>query len=99
MNLKTKHTPKLLLALFLTIITYFCFGGNANLYRLWRLTRMKQALQTEIDILHRGNDELRERIEKLQSDLTYIEKIARENYNMGYKGETIYRINSSVISE
>jgi cell division protein FtsB len=91
--------PKLLLTLFVTIIAYFGFVGDANLYRLWQLSHTKQALQTDIDVLQRGNDRLRERIENLESDLTYIERVARENYNMGYPGETIYRLNSSVISE
>ena len=99
MHWRRKHTYRLFLGAFIAILIFFSFGGESNLYRLWRLDRKKEILRAEIV----GNEELQrklqEQIEGLESDLLSIEKIARERYNMAYEGERIFRINSGVTGE
>lgn len=52
----------------------------------------KQAMQAEIAQVRQQQDSLRIVIQRLQSDTTLIEKLAREKYGMVRPGETVYRI-------
>lgn len=74
------------------LVVYFGFFGDYNLYRLWQLHQQGQALGIEkIEMLHEKG-RLAEEIEWLQNDSTYIEKVAREKFNMARPGEKIYLI-------
>lgn len=52
----------------------------------------KQAMQAEIAQVRQQQDSLRTIIQRLQSDTTLIEKLAREKYGMVRPGETVYRV-------
>lgn len=52
----------------------------------------KQAMQEEIAQVRQQQDSLRTIIQRLQSDTTLIEKLAREKYGMVRPGETVYRV-------
>lgn len=52
----------------------------------------KQAMQAEIAQVRQQQDSLRIIIQRLQSDTTLIEKLAREKYGMVRPGETVYRV-------
>jgi len=76
----------------LCLLCYFFIAGDFGLYQMWHQGREKKALQREIEALRRENAELEARILRLKNDLDYIEKLAREEYGMVKKGETLYRI-------
>ena len=59
--------------------------------RLQELKEENRILEKRIDILTRTNEELEEEKEKLETDPTYIEKIAREKLGMVRKGEIILK--------
>jgi cell division protein FtsB len=71
---------------------YSYFGGSYGLIQLWRLQQRQVALDREVMRLQVQQDSLRREIHLLQTDSTYIEKIARERYQMGKPGEKIYKI-------
>lgn len=74
----------------LLMVFYFGFVGDFNLYQLWKLNRRRDELSAEIDKNKQIQRQLSREIELLQSDSTYIEKVAREKFRMGRKGERIY---------
>jgi len=59
--------------------------------RLAQLKEENRTLEKRIDILTRTNEELEEEKEKLETDPTYIEKIAREKLGMVRKDEIILK--------
>lgn len=76
----------------LLYIAYSYFGGSYGLIQLWRLKQREVALNREVMRLQVQQDSLRREIQFLQTDTTYIEKIARERYKLGKPGEKIYKI-------
>jgi len=78
---------------------YAYLGGSAGLIQYGRLYLKKSRVEKEINLLEARQDSLRQVIDLLQNDLTYIEKIARERYYMGRPGETIYTVVKQPASE
>jgi len=76
----------------LLYITYSYLGGSYGLIQLWRLHQRELALNREVMRLQVQQDSLRREIKLLQTDSTYIEKIARARYKLGKPGEKIYTI-------
>jgi cell division protein FtsB len=76
----------------LIAVLYLGFIGDYNLYKLWKLEREKETLLQEIDINNAKSIELQAEIDRLQTDSSYIEKKAREDFNMGKKGETVFML-------
>ena len=77
---------------FILFLSYLYIGGDYGLLEHYRQHKKKQALAAEIDALRGEQDSLRVLIERLRSDSSYIGKIAREKYNMGYSDEEILRV-------
>lgn len=76
----------------LIYVAYSYFGGSYGLIQFWRLKQRQSALNHEVIRLQVQQDSLRREIHLLQTDTTYIEKMARERYKMGKPGEKIYQI-------
>lgn len=89
-----KVTKKIIITFFLLIILYFLFGGDYNIYNLLKYRQQAKELQVQIQESKNEKKTLKVEIEKLKSDSTYIEKIAREEYKMGKPGEKIYVVKS-----
>lgn len=64
--------------------------GERGLLHLWKLRQEQRELQTEAFALLRENEDLRNRINRLQTDDKFFEKIARETLKFARKGEIIY---------
>ncbi len=60
--------------------------------KLFSLRQDRNQLLQQKERLLRQNDSLQKEIEKLKHDNEYLEKIAREKYNMKKDKEEIYRI-------
>lgn len=73
-------------------IGYVYLGGDSGLIQYWRLHQRHERLGKEIMLLQTRQDSLRQVITLLESDTTYIEKVARERYFLGKPGETIYTV-------
>jgi cell division protein FtsB len=73
-------------------LIYYVLTGNYGFIKLYELTSEKAALIKKINRLNAEIDSLKIISKKLDSDSQYIEKIAREKYNMIKKGETVYQM-------
>lgn len=80
--------------LFLTVgmilLSSIFLFGNHGLVRYFQLERRKQELTWQITQLKEEQIRLQKEIDMLQNNYRYIEKIAREKYQMGKDGEKIY---------
>ena len=73
-------------------VGYTYLGGDSGLIQYWRLHQKHDRLDKEIMLLQTRQDSLRQVITLLESDTTFIEKVARERYFLGKPGETIYTV-------
>ena len=92
--MKSKAFKKFFGSVFLLIILYFLFGGDYNIYNLWKYRQKEKNLRSEIQKSEKDKEQLTTEIGMLKSDSTYIEKIAREEFKMGRPDEKIYIVKS-----
>lgn len=79
-----------LLVLFLVI--WFGFLDTYSVWSRYELSRRKENLIEKTAELKEKTKELDQKIKNLKNNTQLIEKIAREEYGMRRKGETVYRI-------
>ncbi len=96
---KTKKINPLLVRLGLAItLLAFIFivfiGGSRGSLKLYKSHEEKEELLKEINELKAKKARLDSERTRLLNDPAYIEKIARETYNMKKKGEKVYKIKS-----
>ncbi|MHB2149068.1 FtsB family cell division protein [Calditrichota bacterium LG25] len=94
---RNKTTPKnilkILIGFFIFAVIYLLFfSGPRSVIQYFRQTTYKKSLQKEIQSLKNEKQSLKKEAERLKNDLDYIEKIAREKYNMKKKDEKVYKI-------
>ncbi|MFL3008492.1 MAG: septum formation initiator family protein, partial [Candidatus Neomarinimicrobiota bacterium] len=73
-----------LIAFTLTIIFVF---GDHGLFQLYKLKKEKSSIQKHISELRKEREVLISEKKRLENDLMYIEKLAREKYRMAKPGE------------
>lgn len=73
-------------------LLYNMMQGNFGFIKYYELSLKKERLKSEIITIKKQIDSLNIIIEKLDNDMEYIEKVAREKYNMIKEGETVYQI-------
>ncbi|MBT5077409.1 MAG: septum formation initiator family protein [Candidatus Marinimicrobia bacterium] len=80
----------------LAAITIFGLGifvfNDLGLLKWYSLRREGIRIQYEIDDLIQRESHLTEEIAKINSDDTYLEKIAREKFQMVKPGEKVFRV-------
>jgi len=80
----------------LAALTFFGLGifvfNDLGLLKWYSLRRERIRIQYEIDDLIQRESHLTEEIAKIKSDDTYLEKIARERFQMVKPGEKIFRV-------
>ena len=83
--------PKILIlgALILVIIFFF---GDHGVYRLYTIKSAKTHLMKDIDSLRAEQEELIGEKDKLENDLDYIERLARERHRMAKPGEKVFKV-------
>ena len=85
---------KILSAVFLLVLVYCFFGGDYNIYNLWKFRHKEKELHSKIQTSEKERGQLTTEIEMLKNDSTYIEKVAREKFKMGKPDEKIYVVQS-----
>lgn len=76
----------------ITLFIIFFVIGDYGLYQIYLLNKQKRQLQHHITALKLEQDSLQAERSRLESDLAYIEKMAREKYRMAKKGEKVFRV-------
>jgi cell division protein FtsB len=80
----------------LAVISIFGFGlfifDDLGLLKWYSLRKERIRIQYEIDELIQQEAHLTEEISKIKSDDTYLEKIAREKFQMVKPGEKVFRV-------
>ena len=80
----------------LAIICIFGFGlfifDDLGLLKWYSLRKEQIRIQYEINELIQQEAHLTEEISKIKSDDTYLEKIAREKFQMVKPGEKVFRV-------
>jgi cell division protein FtsB len=66
--------------------------GDHGLMHLLRMHREQRRLEQRIFALEQRNEQLHQRIQRLQADDHYIEQLARERLGLVKPGEIIYRV-------
>ena len=74
---------------FLLIIFIF---GDHGVYQLYRLRAEHAAIQKQLAELRTEHERSLEENTRLQTDMEYIEKLARERYRMAKKGEKVFKV-------
>ena len=81
----------LVLLICFSLIIVFIFGDH-GLLKLYKIKNERQLIQKEIVSLREEREKLKTEKIKIENDLSYIEKIAREKYKMVKPGEKIFKV-------
>ena len=75
----------------ITLVIIFIFGDH-GVYQLMRLKQERKATQALITQLREQRKQLEDEKFKLDTNLEYIERLARERYRMAKKGEKVFKV-------
>ncbi|MBN1407039.1 MAG: septum formation initiator family protein [Calditrichaceae bacterium] len=91
-KLDKKHVRYVAVTAVVIVLLIIYFTGPRGTIRLWRVMDKKQNLENEIQELETTKVELDSIKNRLENDPEYLEKIAREEYNMKKEGEKVIKI-------
>ena len=74
-----------------TLLIVFVFGDH-GLLQLYKLKRERTEIQNHILKLRQNKEILISEKNRLENDLDYIEKLAREKYRMAKPGEQVFKV-------
>ena len=87
-----KHLYKGIVSLiFFSFAIVFIFGDH-GLLKLYNVKNERKIIQKKISQLREEKEILKNEKSKIENDLDYIEKIAREKYKMVKPGEKIFKV-------
>ncbi len=89
---KKKKRKKIIFWSVIGVIVLTVVTGNYGAYQMYVIKRQKAQLATEIENLKKEQAQLLKERERAKTDLTYIEKVAREKYSMVKPGEHVYQV-------
>ncbi len=75
----------------ITLLIIFVFG-NHGLLQLYRLKSERENIQKYITELRQERESLKVEKNRLENDLDYLEKLAREKFRMVKPGEKIFKV-------
>ncbi|MFC1527398.1 septum formation initiator family protein [Candidatus Neomarinimicrobiota bacterium] len=81
---------------FLVIIFLF---GDHGIYQLYKIKTQRKATQQRIEELKTELALLENEKNRLETDLDYIERLAREKYRMAKTGEKVFKVIEKEIKE
>ena len=77
--------------MFFSFAIVFIFGDH-GLLKLYNIKNERKMIQKKISQLREEKEILKNEKSKIENDLEYIEKIAREKYKMVKPGEKIFKV-------
>ncbi len=87
-----KRLPLWILGVLLVVLLTVFLSGNRSLIKLYSLNKERAVLIKEKQRLETENTRLEAEIKRLQNDIGYIEKVAREKYNLKRENEDVYQV-------
>ncbi len=75
----------------MSLVIIFIFGDH-GLIKLYKIKTQRKKVQDHISQLREEREKRKEEKNKIENDLDYIEKIAREKYKMVKPGEKIFKV-------
>ena len=76
---------------FFSLAIVFIFGDH-GIYKLYKIKKKRKLIQNQITQLRIEREQIKVEKNKLENNLDYIEKIAREKYRMVKPGEKIFKV-------
>jgi len=86
-----KFVRGVLLLIGATLVIIFIFGDH-GLFQLYKLKQERKGVQEHITQLRKNRETLISEKNRLENDLEYIEKLAREKYRMAKPGEKVFKV-------
>ncbi len=86
-----KKTGRWIIIAVISTFLFFFLSGNDGLIALFQAHLENKRLETKITEFQKTIDSLEVTIEKLKTDTTFIEHIAREKLGMAGKNEKVYK--------
>tara|TARA_B100001287_G_C22353955_1_gene376501 strand:+ start:33 stop:365 length:333 start_codon:yes stop_codon:yes gene_type:complete len=77
--------------IFFSFAIVFIFGDHGIL-KLYKVKNKRKVVQKKIADLRKEKEKLKSEKSRIENDLDYIEKIAREKYKMVKPGEKIFKV-------
>ena len=77
--------------IFFSLTIVFIFGDHGA-FKLYKIKNERKAIQKKIAELREEKENLKNQKNRIENDLDYIEKIAREKYKMVKPGEKIFKV-------
>ena len=74
------------------VVIIMLIFGDMGLIKYFQLKKQSEQLRFEIKSLINESKYLTDQIGKLENDMDYIERLAREEFRMAKKGEKVFRI-------
>lgn len=74
------------------LIIWFLMIDTYSVWTRYQLVQQKNDLKEKTEKLEIRTVELKQKIEALKNDPALLERIAREEYGMKKKGETVYKV-------
>jgi len=91
-SLELSMAAWMLIAVFVILVMSAFLTGNSSLINLYKLHQQKLALVEQEKQLEANLVKLRAEVASLEKDMSYIEKVAREEYNLTRADEEIFEI-------
>ena len=83
-----------IILIIIIVLIFLFFQGDQGFLKYIQLQQEKKRLLEHIEELKKEHDDLLNEIDLLTNNYRYLEKIAREQHQMGKKGEKVYIITS-----
>ena len=74
-----------------TLLIIFIFGDH-GLFQLYKLKQERKQVQIHITQLRENREKFIAEKNRLENDLDYIEKLARERFKMAKTGEKVFKV-------
>ena len=81
-------TAKFLLIAFFALVAYIAYG-NGLFYKVWQEEKTLAELEAQRKQLEAETDSLRQVLKLLESDIDFIERVAREDLGLVKPGEVV----------
>jgi cell division protein FtsB len=81
-----------MLAVIGAVVAYYFVAGPDGFFVQWEVSKEIEELREQSSVIRAQNTELMDHIGRLNGDIAYIERIARERYGMALPNERVYRI-------